>query len=149
MKAQDVIVTALTPGSPFNPKGKIYRSVKSLAAITGYPAEEIFSLLAGDLAALVACKPSNKGKGLLVALKAQLPAAPVEQVLVAGGNAFVPPAPPLYAVDGAGGLLGLAPPPIVPGAGVTGKLYAMPGDQKLADLIAEMEGGVEEADNDF
>lgn len=89
MNPRDVIVTSLTPGTPFNPKGKIYRSVKSLGVITGISEGDIMELLAGDLAALVSCKPSAKGKGLLVALKNQLPA---EQVQVVGGPAFNPPA---------------------------------------------------------
>lgn len=73
MHPQDTIVTALTPGTPFNPKGLIYRSVISLAEITNLPYAEVLGLLAGDLAGMVSCKPSKKGKGLLVALKANIP----------------------------------------------------------------------------
>lgn len=88
MNPQDIIVTALTPGTPFNEKGLIYRSVNSLAAIVGLPTGEVMGLLAGDLAGMVSCKPSKKGKGLLVALKANIPAdiqqpAPAPEPLVA------------------------------------------------------------------
>lgn len=82
MNPQDIIVTALTPGSPFNEKGLIYRSVESLSAIVGLPTGEIMGLLAGDLAGMVSCKPSKKGKGLLVALKANLPPAQPQPALV-------------------------------------------------------------------
>jgi len=69
----DKIVTALTPGSIFNRNGLVFRSVGSLAEFAGMEDDEILELLNGDLAQLVTCKPSKKGKGILVALTAQIP----------------------------------------------------------------------------
>jgi hypothetical protein len=99
MNPRDAIVTALTPGSPFNPNGLVFRSVQSLCAFAQLEVPEIMELLAGDLAAQVACKPGKKGK-VLVALKVHLPepapvpAGAVQQVQVAGGPAFNPPPQP-------------------------------------------------------
>lgn len=99
MNPRDAIVTALTPGSPFNANGLVFRSVQSLRAFTQLEIPEIMEILAGDLAAQVTCRPSKKPeKGLMVALKAFLPQPAVQQVQVAGGPAFNPPhAVPLVA----------------------------------------------------
>lgn len=93
MNPRDAIVMALTPGSPFNAKGLIFRSAMSLCAFTDLSLGEITDLLAGDLAPMVTCKPSKKGKGFLVALReveAQAEAAQ-QQVVAVGGPAFVAP----------------------------------------------------------
>jgi hypothetical protein len=66
----DKIVTALTPGSIFNRNGLVFRSAKSLAEFSGITEDEVLATLNGDLAVLVTCKPSKKGKGILVALTA-------------------------------------------------------------------------------
>jgi hypothetical protein len=95
MNPRDIICTALTPGSPFNPKDKIFRSVNTLAAFCSMEPGEVLELLAGDLAPEVVCKPSPK-KGVLVALRAQLPPAQDgdgPQVVAVGGPALNPPAP--------------------------------------------------------
>lgn len=88
MNPRDAIIMALTPGSPFNEKGLIYRSTQTLGAFAGIEAGEVLDLIAGDLSAMVSCKPSKKGKGIMVALKAQLQAQPVAPLKVAGGPAF-------------------------------------------------------------
>ena len=93
MNPQDAIILALTPGSPFNDKGLVFRSTHTLAAFAGIELGAVLDLLVGDLAQLVTCKPSKKNKGVMVALKAQLqaqvqPAAPIK---VAGGPAFNAP----------------------------------------------------------
>ena len=74
MNTADKIVTALTPGSIFNRNGLVFRSVNSLAEFAGIPAEEVLELLNGDMAQVVTCKPSKKGKGILVALTDRIPA---------------------------------------------------------------------------
>ncbi len=73
MNTADKIVTALTPGSIFNRNGLVFRSVNSLAEFAGIPSEEVLELLNGDMAQVVTCKPSKKGKGILVALTDQIP----------------------------------------------------------------------------
>lgn len=93
MNPRDAIVMALTPGSPFNAKGLVFRSALSLCAFTDLSLGEITDLLAGDLAPMVTCKPSKKGKGFLVALReveAQAEAAQ-QQLVAVGGPAFVAP----------------------------------------------------------
>ncbi len=74
MNTTDKIITALTPGSIFNRNGLIFRSLSSLASFTELEEGEVLELLNGDLAGVVTCKPSTKGKGILVALTAQIPA---------------------------------------------------------------------------
>lgn len=92
MNPRDAIVLALTPGSPFNANGLVFRSVQSLRAFTQLEVPEIMEILAGDLAAQVTCRPSKKPeKGLMVALKAYIPAPGVQQVQIAGGPAFHAP----------------------------------------------------------
>jgi len=94
MNPQDIIITALTPHSAFNPNGKTWRRLDTLAEFTGLESGDVLELLAGDLAAAVACKASQKGKGVLVALKENLPeAGQPQQVAVAGGPAFQPDEP--------------------------------------------------------
>ena len=73
MNTTDKIITALTPGSIFNRNGLIFRSVFSLAEFSGLEENEVLELLNGDLAQMVTCKPSKKGKGILVALTEQIP----------------------------------------------------------------------------
>ena len=75
MNTTDKLVTALTPGSIFNRNGLIFRSVGSLAEFAGMEENEVLELLNGDMAQIVTCKPSKKGKGILVALTDQIPAA--------------------------------------------------------------------------
>lgn len=95
MNARDRIITALTKGTPFNTNGLTWRSVDMLAQFAGMDPEETLDLLAGDLADLVAVRPSKTNKGLLAALKAEIPQAadPGDdvQVAVAGGPAFNAP----------------------------------------------------------
>lgn len=74
MNTTDKIITALTPGSIFNRNGLVFRSAKSLAEFAGVPEDEVLALLNGDLAQMVTCKPSKKGKGILVALTAMVEA---------------------------------------------------------------------------
>lgn len=78
MNTTDKIVTALTPGSIFNRNGLVFRSLGSLASFTELEEDEVLALLNGDLSDLVTCKPSTKGKGILVALTAQIPAEEVD-----------------------------------------------------------------------
>ena len=70
MNVTDKIITALTPGSIFNRNGLIFRSLGSLAAFAKLEEAEVLELLNGDLVDLVTCKPSARGKGILVALTA-------------------------------------------------------------------------------
>lgn len=72
MNTTDKIVTALTPGSIFNGNGLLFRSLSSLAEFAGLPEDEVLELLNGDMSQVVTCKPSKKGKGILVALIEQL-----------------------------------------------------------------------------
>lgn len=88
MNTTDKIVTALTPGSIFNRNGLVFRSVASLASFAGMEEDEILELLGGDLAQMVTCKPSKKGKGILVALTDQIPADDADQVQILAGNAI-------------------------------------------------------------
>lgn len=93
MNPQDIIKVALTPGSPLNPNGKIFRSVKALAGFANLGEEDVMDILLGDLAGEVQCKPSQD-KGTLVALRANVvPAEQGEDIVaqVAGGPAFNPP----------------------------------------------------------
>lgn len=133
MNPQDIIVTALTPGSPFNEKGMIYRSVESLSAIVGLPTGEVMGLLAGDLAGMVSCKPSKKGKGLLVALKANIPPAVIEPA----AEQLDAPAPHLG----------------VPGFGYIGaEVNAVPAGQPMPlqeKLEAVFADDIDEADDSF
>ena len=68
MDVRDLILTALKPGSPLNPNGKIFRSMEVLVAFTGLEAGEVQELLLGDLAQQVHIKPSIK-KGWMVRLR--------------------------------------------------------------------------------
>lgn len=90
MNPRDAIIMALTPGSPFNEKGLIFRSTQTLGAFAGIEPNEVLDLVAGDLSQDVSCKPSKKGKGIMVALKAQL-AAQAAPIKIAGGPAFNAP----------------------------------------------------------
>lgn len=92
MNPRDAIIVALTPGTPFNEKGLVYRSAETLSAFAGISPDEVRDLLVGDLAQMVSCKPSKKKAGvLMVALKAQLQAQPPAPIKVAGGPAFNAP----------------------------------------------------------
>jgi len=93
----DTIVTALTPGSIFNRNALVFRSVASLAEFTGLAENEVLDILNGDLVALVTCKPSKKGKGILVALTAAIVAQQNEPVVVAAIP--VGPGAPIIEVD--------------------------------------------------
>ncbi len=93
MNTTDKIVTALTPGSIFNRNGMVFRSVASLAAFAGMEEDEILELLGGDLAQMVTCKPSKKGKGILVALTEQIPAEGEEGIPIEQAEAEVAAAP--------------------------------------------------------
>ncbi len=73
MNTTDKIITALTPGSIFNRNELIFRSLGSLASFTELEENEVLELLNGDLVDVVTCKPSAKGKGILVALTVQIP----------------------------------------------------------------------------
>ena len=73
MNVNDKIVTALTPGSFFNRKGLIFRSLRALSEFAGVDPEGLLEVLNGELAAVVTCKASGKGKGILVALTAHIP----------------------------------------------------------------------------
>ena len=72
MNTTDKIVTALTPGSIFNGNGLVFRSLGALAEFTGLAEDEVLELLNGDMSQVVTCKPSKKGKGILVALVEQV-----------------------------------------------------------------------------
>ena len=91
MNTADKLVTALTPGSIFNRNGLIFRSLSSLASFAELEEGEVLELLNGDMAQIVTCKPSKKGKGILVALTAQIP-VPEEDAPVC--VAAVPLGPP-------------------------------------------------------
>ena len=102
MNATDKIITALTPGSIFNRNGLVFRSLGSLASFTEMEEDEVLALLNAELAELVTCKPSTKGKGILVALTEHIPAeeqdGPVQIAAVPGEpmEAEVPaPGPPI------------------------------------------------------
>lgn len=90
MNPRDAIILALTPGTPFNEKGLVFRSAATLGAFAGIEPGEVLDLLVGDLGPLVTCKPSKKNKGVMVALKDQLQnrAVPIK---IAGGPAFNAP----------------------------------------------------------
>jgi len=91
MDQRDIIIIALTPGSPFNTNNKVWRSTRTLAAFCDCEVPEVMSLLAGDLGHLVTFKVPAKSKGILVALRENVPAPeeqenpPPQQVVVAGG----------------------------------------------------------------
>lgn len=95
MNSIDKIVAALTPGSIFNRNNLVFRSVDTLASFTGMEVNEVLELLNGDLVQLVTCKPSKKGKGILVAMTDQIPVEgdpvaaepPVPQVAILAENA--------------------------------------------------------------
>jgi len=70
MNPQDVILTALKAGTPLNPDDKIYRSIGHLALLAGVAVPQVEELLLGDLAALVAVKPSQK-HGWMVRLRSE------------------------------------------------------------------------------
>ena len=96
MNTTDKIVTALTPGSIFNRNGHVFRSIATLAEFADMDQDEVLGLLNGDMAALVTCKPSKKGKGILVALTDQIPQQEEDgPVVVAAG----PVAPALEAEE--------------------------------------------------
>lgn len=107
MSARDRIITALTPGTPFNSSGLVWRSVDALSRFAGLDPDQTLEILAGDLAEEVAVRPSKTNAGLLAALKAQIPQAadPGDdvQVAVAGGPAFNAPAEQEQAVGEAPG----------------------------------------------
>lgn len=92
MHVNDVILNVLQPGSPFNPKSKIFRSVDTVAAFAGLSRGDTLSLLAGDLAPQVVMKPSKKPGVILVALKVvldqQAPQPEPKMVKVVGGCAY-------------------------------------------------------------
>lgn len=100
MHPNDIITSALSPGSPLNPKNKVFRSLDVLAAFVNQSREDVLGILAGDLANDVACKVSHKTPGkVLVALKANLPANIDQvdedepaQIKVMGGPALNGPA---------------------------------------------------------
>lgn len=95
MHQNDIIISVLTPGSPFNRKEKVWRSLETLATYTGLFAGEVLGILAGDLANQVCTKISKEPGKVLVALKSQLPEPGVEdvQIHVIAGNAQVEAAP--------------------------------------------------------
>ena len=100
MNTNDRIITALTPGTPFNVHGRIFRSIEVLAAYAGITVDAAIDLLVGDLASLTAIKPVKKGgqHRLMAALRVNLPAASEGQaaeppmIKVAGGTAYAGPA---------------------------------------------------------
>ncbi len=96
MNTRDRVITALTPGSPFNTNGLIWRSVQALSQFAGCSYEETLELLVGDLGDIAVVRPSQTGKGLLSALKAHVPQAAnpgqAEVVAAVGGPAFNAPA---------------------------------------------------------
>ncbi len=96
MNTRDVIVTALTPGSPFNRNGLIWRSIGALSQFAGLEPAETLELLAGDLADVATVRPSQTGMGLLAALRDNVPQAANQgeedpQVAIAGGPAYNAP----------------------------------------------------------
>lgn len=82
MNNQDIIITALTPGSPFNANNKIWRSVSTLSTFCECEPSDILEIIAGDLGQQVTCKPSTKGKGILVALRDLAEVVPLPEVFV-------------------------------------------------------------------
>lgn len=85
MNKVDTIVATLTPGSIFNRKGHVFRSIDVLKKFSGLEEEELFSMLDGDLVQMVTCKPSRRGRRVLVALTEHIPAEDGEQICVAAG----------------------------------------------------------------
>ncbi len=74
MNIADILKAALTPGSPLNRKGLIWRSRRALAQIAGVPEAEVLECLLGDLAQVVTCRASKKADlGVLVALTMNIP----------------------------------------------------------------------------
>ncbi len=73
MNSTDKIVTALTPGSIFNRNAHVFRSIMTLAQFAEMDEGDVLDILNGDLSGTVTCKPSAKGKGILVALTANVP----------------------------------------------------------------------------
>ena len=90
MNPVDAIGLALTPGTVFNQKNKIFRSAKSLAQFASIEQNEVLGLIADNLADKVTIRPSNKNpqNGPLVALTEFIPAQEedVVQVKIIGGN---------------------------------------------------------------
>lgn len=60
LNPRDAIIAALTPGTPFNPHGYVFRSVSTLAQFAGVTNGEVMELILGDLSSQVQCKPNNK-----------------------------------------------------------------------------------------
>lgn len=111
MNPRDAIVTALTKGSPFNPKGHTFVSTRTLTQYACCEANDVLGLIAGDLAEEVVTKPNlkNPQNGPLCALKANvpeedhgappIPGAEVGQVHAMGGNAIAANVPAVEQED--------------------------------------------------
>lgn len=93
MHPVDAIVMALSPGSPFNQNGKVFRSAKSLAQFASIPQNEVLGLVAENLADRVTIRPSAKHpeNGPLIALTEFIPAQQehpeAPQIQILAGNA--------------------------------------------------------------
>jgi len=97
MNPQDAIMMALTPGSPFNPKGLVFRTASSLCAFSGQSMDRVLDILAGDLSQIVTMKPSKKNPQVLMVArrdlaeeleKKKLAAKAAAPIKVIGGNIF-------------------------------------------------------------
>lgn len=93
MNPVDAIVMALTPGSPFNQNGKVFRSAKALAQFATIEQQEVLGLIAEHLADQVTIRPSAKRpeNGPLIALTQFVPMQDEPaQVQIVAGNAVAP-----------------------------------------------------------
>lgn len=109
MNTHDRILATLNLGGPFNDKQRVWRRLSTVATFAEKENDELLEIFAGDLAHLVVLRPSAAGRGIMVALKANVPEEePDPQVQIMGGNA-VNPDPVAEVVEGGlpAGQLGL------------------------------------------
>jgi hypothetical protein len=91
MNTHDRILATLNLGGPFNDKAHVWRRLDTVVTFAEQSTDEVLSVINGDLANDVVLRPSAQGKGIMVALKANIPPEPIAEpaapVVIMGGNA--------------------------------------------------------------
>ncbi len=91
MNTHDRILATLNLGGPFNDKQRVWRRLSTVATFAEKENDELLEIFAGDMVDLVVLRPSAQGRGIMVALKANVPLEePDPQVQIMGGNAVNP-----------------------------------------------------------
>ena len=90
MNTHDRILATLALGGPFNDKQRVWRRLSTVATFAEKENDELLEIFAGDMADLVVLRPSAQGRGIMVALKGNIPEEEDPQVQVMGGNAVNP-----------------------------------------------------------